>query len=75
MPLRTPRLWKISKDLVARMSLTTLHVPARRMGVHAARIICDPTVTERDSVVTELPIRLVVRGSTGPADEYATPHR
>jgi len=47
--------------------LTTLHVPARRMGVQAARTICDPTMTERDSMVIELPIRLVVRGSTGPA--------
>jgi LacI family transcriptional regulator len=48
-------------------ALTTLHVPARRMGGQAARIICDPAMTERDGIVTELPIRLVVRGSTGPA--------
>lgn len=53
-------------------ALTTLHVPARRMGAQAARIISDPMVTERDSIVTELPIRLVVRGSTGPVQKTAS---
>lgn len=51
-------------------ALTTLHVPARRMGEQAAKIICDPALASQDSIVTELPIRLVVRGSTGPAPAW-----
>lgn len=50
-------------------ALTTLHVPARRMGELAAKLITDPQLAARDGVVNELSIRLVVRGSTGPAHE------
>lgn len=55
-------------------ALTTLHVPARRMGVQAAKIICDPRATEQGIVVTELPIRLVARGSTGPVPKTGLDH-
>jgi LacI family transcriptional regulator len=50
-------------------ALTTLHVPAKRMGELAAKIISDPQVAARNGVVNELPLRLVVRRSTGPAHE------
>lgn len=47
-------------------ALTTLHVPARRMGAQAAKLISMPRAPGGTDVVNELPIRLVVRSSTAP---------
>lgn len=46
--------------------LTTLNVPAREMGEAAADALCRLGEKKETSIVTELPTRLIVRGSTGP---------
>lgn len=50
-------------------ALTTLHVPARRMGVQAARMISGRALAAPQTVVTTLPLRLMVRGSTSRAPD------
>jgi LacI family transcriptional regulator len=47
--------------------LTTLEVPAREMGSLAANYILAPATQKRHLRQTELPIRIIVRGSTGAA--------
>lgn len=47
--------------------LSTLEVPARDMGRHAADYILASPLQRRHLRQRELPIRLIVRGSTGPA--------
>jgi LacI family transcriptional regulator len=47
--------------------LTTLEVPAREMGSLAANYILAPATQKRYLRQTELPIRIIVRGSTGAA--------
>lgn len=46
--------------------LTTLDVPAREMGEAAADALLRLAAKEGGEIVTELPTRLIVRGSTGP---------
>jgi len=47
--------------------LTTLEVPARAMGVHAADYALESLVQRKSMRQRELPIRLIVRGSTSSA--------
>lgn len=47
--------------------LTTLEVPAREMGSLAANYVLAPATQKRHLRQTELPIRIIVRGSTGAA--------
>lgn len=46
--------------------LTTLEVPARSMGIHAAEYMLADTVSKASLRERELFVRLIVRGSTGP---------
>jgi LacI family transcriptional regulator len=46
--------------------LTTLDVPAREMGEAAAEALLRLETKKEAFIVTELPTRLIVRGSTGP---------
>ena len=47
--------------------LTTLEVPARGMGAHAADYALASPTQRQSMRQRELPLRLIVRGSTGPA--------
>lgn len=49
--------------------LTTVNVPAREMGEAAADALFRLGKKEERAIITELPTRLIVRGSTGPARE------
>jgi DNA-binding LacI/PurR family transcriptional regulator len=53
--------------------LTTVAIPAREMGARAARLLIRQVEGDAGSgrPARELPVRLVVRGSTGPAPESA----
>ncbi|WP_425419382.1 LacI family DNA-binding transcriptional regulator [Oricola indica] len=48
-------------------SLTTVHVPAKQMGEHAARMLSKTPSEKSGHDVHELQTRLIVRASTGPA--------
>jgi LacI family transcriptional regulator len=50
-----------------RPTLTTIHVPAKRMGHLAAERLLEKIVFRRELSSEELPVQLVVRRSTGPA--------
>jgi LacI family transcriptional regulator len=50
-----------------RPMLTTIHVPAQRMGHLAAERLLDKIVFRRELSTEELPVQLIIRQSTGPA--------
>jgi LacI family transcriptional regulator len=48
--------------------LTTVHVPMREMGTEAARMLLDAIESKTQEPLTvQVPVSLIVRGSTGPA--------
>lgn len=47
--------------------LTTIAVPARELGARAARLLLDALAGRQPRAPRPLPVRLVVRGTTGPA--------
>ncbi len=58
-------------EMAAHLSpaLTTIHVPTARIGAEAAQRVLDRLAERKAARVTELPIELVIRRSSGPPRE------
>lgn len=51
-------------EMAPYVDLTTIRQPIREQGIEVARLLLDGETTS--DVKTELPVRLMVRGTTGP---------